>query len=649
MSYLQFDKQQLINLNYALKRELLRSNRAGSYSNTTITFCNTRKYHGILVCPIPELDNENHVLVSGLDETIIQHGQEFHFGSRKYPGNNYSPLGHKYIREFNSEPIPQHIYRVGGVLLKKELLLTEEDENILIRYTLLDAHSSTRIKLQPFLAFRQVHKLSKANMYANHRFDSIPNGIKMRLYEGYPFLNMQCSVKNEYTHAPDWYYNVEYMEEMDRGYEAHEDLFSPGFFEMEIEKDKPIIFSAGLTEMKPETLNKKYNAELKSRIPRDNYINNLKNSAQQFFVKRDKKTYVIAGFPWFGVWARDTFISLPGLTLAQDDAKACKSVLNTMSGHLHKGLFPNMGTDPDADVNSVDAPLWYVWAVQQYALFTDKHKEVWKEWGKHIIEILENFKSGTRYGIMMKENSLIYAGAPGKALTWMDALVFGEPVTQRKGFNVEINALWYNAIQFALEVAQLAGDHKFVDEWKDMPEKVAQSFLSTFWNDEKAYLADYADEKGPDWSVRPNMVFATSLPYSPLNEHQKRAVLYRIEKELLTPKGLRTLSPAHEKYKGKYVGNQPNRDASYHQGTVWPWLLGHYAEGLLRVNGVNAIPAVERMYFEFEKDMTIGAIGTIPEIYDGDPPHDPKGATSQAWSVAEVLRMAYLIEKYKQL
>ena len=525
--------------------------------------------------------------------------------------------------------------------------MAEEEERIMFRYTLVEAHSPTKIKFQPFLAFRQIHRLSKANMDVNPKFEEVKNGVRVKLYNGYPFLYLQCSKKNEYTHAPDWYYNVEYLEEGERGYESTEDLFSNGFFEMPIKQGETIVFSAGTTEIEPATLKRKFTSEVKKRVPRNSYLNNLENAAQQFFVKKGKKLYITAGYPWFGIWGRDTFISLPGLSLARNDVKSAKQVLDTMVAELRNGLFPNLGIGATADVNSVDAPLWFIWALQKYVYHIGSFATIWRTYGKKIKEILTAYKNGTTYGIKMRDNALIYAGVKGKALTWMDAVVNGKPVTPRIGYDVEINALWYNAVKFALEVAKKARDNDFLNEWNDLTEKVKTSFNEIFWDDEKRYLADFVDDEHKDWAVRPNQIFAASLPFSVVDSDKAIEIVHRVQSELLTPKGLRTLSPKHPDYKGIYKGNQEQRDKAYHQGTVWPWLLGHFVEAYLKIYGVQGIPLAEKIYHGFEEDMTNAGIGTISEIYDGNPPHEPRGAISQAWSVAEVLRIKCLIDEYK--
>ncbi len=647
MSYIDFDKNKLINLEYSLKRELIRSNTKGSYASTTIIGCNTRKYHGLLVAPQTNIDNDNHVILSNLDETIIQKDAEFNLGIHMYDGGIYDPKGHKYIRDFSTEPIPKLTYRVGGVVLTKERLFSYDSDRILIKYTVEEASIPFILRFKPFLAFRNVHQLSSANIGLNNKYESIPNGIKVQMYEPYSPLFMQFSKNAEYTHVPHWYYNIEYIREKERGYESLEDLYVPGFFELKIKKGESVVFSAGLKEINPVSIKRSFNTEVNKRIQRNSFENCLINSAKQFIVNRDKKTEIIAGFPWFGNWGRDTFISLPGLTLSVGDQKTYKSVINTMLKNLKGPLFPNCGNSTDAAYNSVDAPLWFFWALQQYAETSGTENSIWKMYGKKMQLILNGFRDGTDFNIKMHANNLIFAGENGKALTWMDAIVDGKAVTPRTGYAVEINALWYNAVCFSLELAQLAGDKKFVESWQHIPGNISDSFVQTFWDEEKGYLADYVHEEYKDWSVRPNQVFATSLKFSPIDDTIKKCVLDTVERELLTPRGLRTLSPKNPYYKGTYCGNQKERDLAYHQGVVFPWLLGHFSEGYLKLYGSSGISFIKSLYNGFEDVMTEAGIGSISEVYDGDPPFNPGGAISQAWSVAEFLRISQLIKKFK--
>ena len=648
MSYIEFDKNQLINLGYSLKRELIRSNRAGAYACRTIIGCNTRKYHGLLVTPQPGIDNENHVLLSNMDEVVVQNDASFNLGIHKYPGGVYNPGGHKYIRDFNTEPIPNALYRVGGVLLRKELIFAESHDRIMIRYTLEDANSPTKLRFNPFLAFRNIHRLSKANFGINDKHRKVPNGISMRLYNGYTPLFMQFSKKVEYVHNPEWYYNIEYHEEMERGYDYQEDLFVPGFFEVDIKKGESIVFCAGTSEVTPAAIKRAFTAEVKKRTPRDNFENCLRNSAQQFIIKRDNKTWVVAGFPWFGRWGRDTFIALPGLTLANDDLKTCKAVIDAMVDDLKGPLFPNIGEGSDSAYNSVDAPLWFFWTLQQYAEYTGEKKTIWSTYGRKMKMILDGYRKGTDFDIHMQDSGLIWAGEQGHALTWMDAVVDGKPVTPRIGLAVEINALWYNAIRFSMELAEAAGDEKFIKKWKPVAGMIPASFISTFWDKERGYLADYVNGEGADWSVRPNQIIAASLPYRAIGEEICMGVIDVVQGELLTVRGIRTLSPKNIHYKGTYFGSQAERDRAYHQGTVWPWLFGHFAEAYLRIHGKEGVNYIKGLYNGFEPVMTEAGIGSVSEVYDGDPPHLPGGTISQAWSVSELLRTHALIKKYNR-
>ncbi|MBE9484320.1 MAG: glycogen debranching enzyme N-terminal domain-containing protein, partial [Bacteroidetes bacterium] len=441
---------------------------------------------------------------------------------------------------------------------------------------------------------------------------------------------------------------IEYHEEMERGYDFQEDLFVPGFFEVDIKKGESIVFCAGTAEVTPAAIKRAFTAEVKKRTPRDNFENCLRNSAQQFIIKRDNKTWVVAGFPWFGRWGRDTFIALPGLTLANDDPKTCKAVIDAMVDDLKGPLFPNIGEGSDSAYNSVDAPLWFFWTLQQYAEYTGEKKTIWNTYGRKMKMILDGYRKGTDFDIHMQDSGLIWAGEQGHALTWMDAVVDGKPVTPRIGLAVEINALWYNAIRFSMELAEAAGDKKFIKKWKPVAEMIPASFISTFWDKERGYLADYVDGEGADWSVRPNQIIAASLPYKAIGEEICMGVIDVVQGELLTARGIRTLSPKNIHYKGIYFGSQAERDRAYHQGTVWPWLFGHFAEAYLRIHGKEGVNYIKGLYNGFEPVMTEAGIGSVSEVYDGDPPHLPGGTISQAWSVSELLRTHALIKKYNR-
>ena len=646
MSYIKFDKKQLVNLESSLQKELLRSNRAGSYLSTTVIGCNTRKYHGLLVSLQPQINNNHHVLLSSLDETIIQHDTEFNLGIHKYAGDVYEPGGHKYLREFESDPIPTLTYNVGGVIFTKERVFAANEDRILIRYTLVDAHSPTVLRFKPFLAFRSVHLLSKANTDVNTNYSIAGNGISVKLYEPYSSLYMQFSKEVNYIHDPNWYYGIEYSKEMTRGYEFKEDLFVPGYFEVIIKKGESIVFSGGLKETDPKELKTLFKEEVKSRIPRDSYENCLINAAQQFFIQKDKKTDIIAGYHWFDVSGRDTFVALPGLALTQNDSKKFLSVIDCMVDQMKGAFFPNSRINDEFIYNSVDAPLWFFWALQQYIIFTGDQTTIWKKYKKIMTTILDEFRKGTSFNVHMIDNGLLWAGTDNDVLTWMNVQFDNKPFINRSGLAIEINALWYNAINFYVELAGKLKDKEIVGFWKPVIEKINQSFLPTFWSEKNGCMADVVRGDYKDFSVRPNQIFATSLPYRPIPDEICHSILTVVEKELLTPRGLRTLSPNNPNYKGIYKGDIIARDTAYHQGSAFPWLLGAFAEGYLRIHGKGGLELIKKIYNGFEDEMRKAGIGTISELYYGDPPHKGKGAISQAWSVAELLRINHLIKRY---
>ncbi|KPQ10184.1 MAG: putative glycogen debranching enzyme, archaeal type [Algoriphagus marincola HL-49] len=637
MSYIHFDKTQLVNLNYSLDREIIRTNRSGTYTSTTIIGCNTRKYHGLLVAPQPKIDSQNHVFLSTVHETVIQHGASFNLGISKFPGN-YHPRGHKYLKDFDSEPIPKLTYRVGGVLLQKELILDTNRDRVMIRYTLLEAHSPTKIRIQPFLAFRGYHTLCKENNDINKDFEKVPNGVKFQLYPVYDPLYLQLSKKNTFESDPKWYNNVEYIIERERGYDYQEDLYVPGYFEFDIKKGESVIFAAGLTEADPATRQRAFEKEVARRIPRNNFENCLINSATQFIRKREGDTRIIAGYPWFGWWGRDTFVAAPGLTLARGDKETFLEIMDTMSRDLKGPLFPNVGSGDFTNMNSIDAPLWFSWSLQQYIFFTGDKKTIQKRYLDKLKGIIDGYREGTDFNIHVMDNGLVYGGYDGVALTWMDAVTVDGPVTPRTGSPVEIQALWYNALKFYEE---LSGDQ----EYGKLAEKAKESFLAEFWDEENGYLADYVHDGEKDWSIRPNMVFATSLPYSMLDENQKASVLDLVKSKLLTNRGLRTLAPDDPAYKGYYFGDPISRDNAYHNGTVWVWPLGHFVDAYLKLHGKSGENFIKKIIQGFDGVMTQYGVGTVAEIFDGDAPHRPKGAISQAWSVGELLRMMDLIKR----
>ena len=646
MSYLKFEKALMTNLQDSLPRELLRTNRSGAYSCSTIVDCNTRKYHGLLVVPVPELDDENHVLLSSLDPTVIQHGASFNLGLHKYQGNNFSPQGHKYIREFDCDTVPTTLYRVGGVLLKKEVVFQHYEDRILIRYTLLEAHSKTTLQFRPFLAFRSVRQFTHENGAANRSYEVVDNGISTCMYAGYPSLFMQFSKKNEFHFEPYWYRGLEYPKEQERGYASNEDLYVPGYFEMNISKGESIVFAASTAECRTSTLKNLFDKEVESRSPRDNFFHCLVNAAHQFHnrTKNDER-YILAGYPWFKCRARDQFIALPGLTLSIEEQDYFELVMET----AEKGLREFMEGKPLSvkiyEMEKPDVPLWCIWSIQQYAKEAGKEscKKLYMELIRDIVDYLLASKHPN---LTLDENGLLYADAKGEAITWMNSMDNGKPVVPRSGYIVEFNALWYNALRFTAAMELECGNEERANELEALAEKCKVSFVETFLN-EYGYLYDYVDGRMVDWSVRPNMVFAVALDYSPLDQKQKRGVLDVCTRELLTPKGLRSLSPKSGGYNPLYTGPQHQRDLAYHQGTAWPWLGGFYLEACLKLYKQTRLSFVERQLVGYEDEMINHCLSTLPELFDGNPPFHGRGAISFAMNVAEVLRTLELLEKYK--
>ena len=437
MSALTFDKSELGNLEYSLQREMLATDRIGGYMSTTIVCCNTRRYHGLIVAPIDD-SGRTYVLLSSLDETVIQHDQTFNLALHRFPGV-YEPRGHKYITDFEYTPTPTITYRVGGVILKKEMLWIHKRTQLMIRYTLVDAHSETRLRLRPFLAFRDKHALTRANMAADGRSYPAVNGVKCRLYGSFPWLYLQTSKPGtEFVPAPDWYYNFEYQQDIARGYEGHEDLLTTGYFETELKKGESIIFSASLDEMgSTKTIEELFEGSIARRTHKIDFISCLEHSARQFLIRRPgNRTEVISGYPWHGVSGRQTFVSLPGITLEQDHKEDCIDALDYEVRTMHDGMFAG---DASAAV-AADAPLWFFWTLQRLEEQIGA-KAVWERYGEAMKRVLEAYKQGVAGRVLLNENGLVWASSERVPLTWMNSVIDGVPVTPRNGYQVEVNAL----------------------------------------------------------------------------------------------------------------------------------------------------------------------------------------------------------------
>lgn len=640
MSYLKFDKSLLINLEQSLPKEMLRTNQAGAYHCTTLVGCNTRKQHGLLVIPLENMGNRPHVLLSTLDETVIQHGAPFNLGIHRYQGGVYSPNGHKYIREFDCENVPRITYRVGGVILTKEKVFISEENRILIRYTLVEAHSPTKLRFKPFLAFRESNSLVMANDKINKTIVPVENGVASCLYEGFPTLYMQFSRKPQWVDEPNWYNNIEYVKDLERGVPYTEDLWVPGYFELPIKKGESIIFSAGVSEINTRTLSKMYRDEISHRTPRSSFFNCLKNAAKQFYLRENGRMYILSGYPWGIVLARNTFMSVPGLTLAIDHWADYEAIMETALQALTRYLESQELDSRISGIDEPDIPLWAAWAIQQYAKIVDV-KEARERYLDTLGFLLDKILEGAHPALRIDpENGLVLTeGGESKAVSWMNSTLHGRPVVPRTGYLVEMNALMYNALRFAANLAgeDATGDLALRrDKWDAAAERMKEPFISTFLND-AGYLYDYVNGAYTDLAVRPNMAVAIGLDYSPLDRRQRKTVLDVVTRELLTPKGLRTLSPRSYGYRPFYVGTPEERDITMHNGPARPWLIGFYADAYLRVFGMSGVSYIDRMLIGFEDEMSQGCIGSLSQLYDGNPPFSGRGAISHATNVAEVL------------
>ena len=624
-----------------MDREMLATDRRGGYMSTTIVCCNTRKYHGLMVAPIDQSDR-TYVLLSSLDETLIQHDQSFHLALHRFEGV-YEPRGHKYITDFEYTPTPTITYRVGGAVLRKELLWIHKRTQLMIRYTLVDAHSETTLRLRPMLAFRDKHSLSKANMEADGRAYPITAGVKCRLYEGFPWLYMQLNKSDsEFIAAPDWYYNFEYQKELRRGYEGHEDLLTTGYFEFKIKKGESVIFSASTDMMAtPETITEVYEASLARRTHKIDFLSCLEHSARQFIIRRPgNRTEVVAGYPWFGSFLEDTFMALPGLTLTQNHKEDCIDALDTAVRDIEtSGLLEGRSTPP-----AVDAPLWLYYTLQQLEGHISQ-KELWERYGSVMKGILEAYRSGFYEDIRLHDNGLVWAWAD-RPLTWMGTIVDGQALTPRRGYPVELQALWYNAVSYTLAVAKKQGDKEFVKEWENIAKKTKKSFIEKFWLEEEGYLADYVNYDEVNKFIRPNMVVACGLSFKMLSEEQQARTLLTIQQHLLTPRGLRTLSPRNLLYKSNYNEDQRSQDLASRNGSAWIWPLVFYVKACFDLRGESFVAEARSILEAFDDELQTKCVGSISERFEGDPPHNPRGGVSHATSVAGLLLINNLIEKH---
>lgn len=654
-------------------REWLETDGRGGYASTTLPNCHTRRYHGLLVANLRAPEGR-HLLLSKLEDSLLAEGEEYFFSSHRYPGLLFPPET-PILREFLLDLCPRFTYRAGRSIVTKSILMPRGKELLLIRYDLDRCPKGGLLRLKPFLAFRGYHELTHENSFLHARTERIENGFRIEPYEGMPTLTVQTSRVSRFTPSPVWYNRFQYTEERERGFDWEEDLFLPGNLEIPVEKKCTIILSVSHGDTVPHRV--PMTARWKTEVVRRGreqaadkreaggftgedreFFLALLRAGRAFLIKTpSERPAVIAGYPWFGSWGRDALISLPGLCFAAGRIGEGIDILTEIGRHEREGLLPNFFSADGAPeaYNTVDSSLWYFRAVQELgarcgivspdkALIRDRFWPVMKR-------IIRSFMDGTRFGIGMDARGLLHAGDGLSALTWMDATVGERPVTPRHGCPVEINALWYNALCFTRELEAEFGEPPLFDP--DLIPLLRRSFRETFrnWGEDGASspqgcLGDVFRDGILDTAVRPNQIFAVSLPFSPLDPAEQAAVVRTVREQLLTPCGLRTLSPADPAYRGRYRGNPAERDGAYHQGTVWPWLLGAFGEASLRVA---EDPGREKenllLYLRtfLRQHLVEAGIGSVSEVFDGDAPHRPGGCIAQAWSVAELIRLYTLL------
>lgn len=643
-------RDECVNTETATRKEWLDTNGIGGYASSTAINCHTRKYHGLLVASLKE-PRGRYVLLSKMESSLVHEGKTFILSTNKYPGV-YHPTGHQFVDGFEQGLYPAITFRIGDAVISKSFLMVQGSNTVLVKYELLEGKVKPTLRIRPMLAYRDVHTLTRENMFLRPKTYPEKNGCKIQPYEGMPPLYMGTNRQSEFYPGPKWTYNVEYLAERDRGFDYQEDLFCPGMFETVLEKGKPVVFGASTEPL--GNLTHAFNKEVEHREAefeacKDRSKNGraLKYFSGQFLIRNASGfASVIAGYHWFGEWGRDTMIALPGLTFHAGRTKFGEDVLAAYAGLERDGLLPNYLDQSSEHLayNSVDASLWFFWTVQEYLKAKGSRKFVMDK----VYPALRNIVAAhldCRVPLCgIGDDGLLYAGNENTQLTWMDAQAYGRPVTPRHGAAVEINALWYNGLRFFLELAP--EEDELTGRARRAADTLAANFVERFWNPDDNCLCDVVNIHGQDRSIRPNQVFAVSLPHSMLNLEQMRAVIEKVQTHLLTPYGLRTLSPRDPDYSPFYRGDADARDSAYHQGMVWPWLAGHFGEALIRqAEDKKGAKAFLRRHLKpilnsFPEDY---GIASVPEIYTGNPPHLPKGTIAQAWSVAEAVRLNKLI------
>ena len=644
MAFLKFNKAELVNLEYSLRREIILANKTGAYCNTSIVTCNTRRYHGLLAVPVDRFGGDQYLLLSSVDESVVLRGKRFNLGIHCY-GDIYEPRGHKYIIDFDADPVPTITYKIGSIVFTKSIVLVPDNDQVLIKYELVSAPSEVELQLKPFLAFRRVHDLTSENGAARTGWKDIQNGVAFNMYEGFPDLNLQVSDSKATFHALSyWYKGITYSDEYRRGFDCREDLYVPGSFVLTLTPGQSVVFSAAAVDpVNATTLKRKFTTAVGKIGPITSFHDQLARTADLFIRHRGGKKQITAGFSWsYTGLLRETLVSLAGLTLyAKDDPKEFEEILDNLIEDEKERLYRR--------TTQVESPLYMAVTLQQYIAYTGREKHAWTKYGDVLKKIIESYAPGRRNEVAMQPNGLLWAQMDGVALSWMNAYIGGRAVTERAGYQVETNAMWYNAICFALDMESKYGKTSFSDEWSQIKSLIESSFKETFWDPSAGFLADYVDNYGRHMDLRPNQLWAISMDYCPVDDEVVSSVMRVISSELVTRRGIRSLSPRDSRYKGVYEGSQVERDLAFHNGCAFPYLLAQYCYVCFRMMGKNFIKKAEWLTEGFYKDLSKHGVGSFSELYDGDPPHEPHGAISSALATAALLNVNYLIEKYREV
>jgi len=644
MAFLKFNKSELVNLSYSLKREIICANKTGAYCNTSIIGCNTRRYHGLLAVTLDRFGGDRYLLLSDLDETLIVNGKQFNLGIHCY-GDTYEPRGHKYIVDFSADPVPQITSKVGEILFRKSFVLAQDRDQVLVKFELLESPTPVVLQLRPYLAFRNTHQLTHENPDANTSGAEIQNGMSYRMYANFPDLSLQVSDKHAiFVPSPYWNKNITYSDEYRRGFDCREDLMVPGWFEARLKPGDEIIFSASLMQEDTVAFKRRFNTCVRRAGEITSYRDQLRRCADSLITKHNGRARINAGLSWlYTGLLRETLQALPGLALyGLNDPALFEEILDNLVADDQERLFRR--------TTQVEAPLYFASVLQAYIDFGADPKHVWKKYGIIVRGIIESYLPGERAEVSMQPNGLLWAQKDRTALSWMNAYIDGYPVTERAGYQVETNAFWYNSVCFAvaMETKYGAKNSRFVAKWTTIRDLIKEHYQPMFWNPERGCLADYVDNEGQHMEIRPNQIYAISVEYAPVDETLFPAILRVIDNELVTARGLRTLSPRDPNYRAVYEGTQRDRDLAYHQGSTRPFLLRPYVEVSFKVKGPAFWKRAEWLIEGFYEDLSKHGVGAFSELYDGDPPHEPHGAISSALSTAALLAIEYMLDKYKE-